>query len=128
MKFPAFTNRLRQKLLNRVPEISKKTGISDPLLRKYLKGTIPGVNNLKLLAEEIPCSTDWLLFGVNEFKIAEKGADYSCNPLFDDIKSAYETHKELKGDDKISSKSRLNAWLEFTKEVEQKKKSKNSIS
>lgn len=42
---------------------SKRAGIPDSTLRKYLAGTMPGVGNLLLLAKTLNVTLDWLVTG-----------------------------------------------------------------
>jgi len=51
---------------------AKKAGISDQAFRKYLRGSVPGGENILKIARAGNCSTDWLLTG------EEKGNYIKC--------------------------------------------------
>ena len=57
------TRRIRSQIKHRVPEIAKKTGVSDQLLRQWLKGTMPRPEKLKLLAKATGKTVNWYMSG-----------------------------------------------------------------
>lgn len=58
-----FTERIKLIAGENEAAFAKKAGLSDQLLRKYLKGSIPGSDQLLKIAKAAACSTDWLLTG-----------------------------------------------------------------
>ena len=58
-----FTHRIQQLAGENEAAFAKKAGISDQAFRKYLKGTIPGGENILKISRAGNCSTDWLLTG-----------------------------------------------------------------
>lgn len=61
-----FTHRIQQLAGENEAAFAKKAGISDQAFRKYLKGTIPGGENILKISRAGNCSTDWLLTGKKE--------------------------------------------------------------
>lgn len=47
-----------------VSSFSRRAGISDSLLRKYLNGSQPGAENLASIAEACGCTIDWIVTGL----------------------------------------------------------------
>lgn len=46
-----------------VASFSRRTGIGQALIRKYLSGSLPHANNLVILADAGSCTVDWLAAG-----------------------------------------------------------------
>jgi transcriptional regulator with XRE-family HTH domain len=47
-----------------VSSFARKTGLSDPLMRKYLNGALPNTGNLVQIADACGVSVDWLAAGL----------------------------------------------------------------
>ncbi len=62
-----FSSRLHQLMAgNSIGEFAKKLQISEPLLRKYLKGSDPGLSKARQIASNAGCSLEWLATGEGE--------------------------------------------------------------
>ena len=58
-----------------VASFSRRSGVGESLLRKYLNGALPNSNNLVLLADAGGCYVDWLACGRPPRMRAEPAAD-----------------------------------------------------
>ncbi|WP_304524939.1 helix-turn-helix domain-containing protein [Halomonas sp. I5-271120] len=59
-----FSKRLKQAIGNRsIHSIAKSCGMSDSLIRKYLTGSLPGLDKALILAVETGVSLEWLATG-----------------------------------------------------------------
>jgi phage repressor protein C with HTH and peptisase S24 domain len=60
----SFAERLRVALSGESPHaFSKRSGIGDSTMRKYLLGSMPGLDNLLIIAEAANVTLDWLAAG-----------------------------------------------------------------
>lgn len=59
-----FAKRLRQALEgDSVNAFAKKCGLSESLVRKYLSGSLPGLDKASLMAQQLNVTVDWLATG-----------------------------------------------------------------
>ena len=59
-----FSQRLKQAIGNRsIHSVAKSCGMSDSLIRKYLSGSLPGLDKALILAKETGVSLEWLATG-----------------------------------------------------------------
>lgn len=82
-------------------QFAKKAKISDQAFRKYLKGSVPGGENIKKIAEAGNVSTDWLLTG----KEKHAGSGFVCGwaePIQDACKLV---HKIMTSDNKFAKEA-----------------------
>jgi len=56
-------SRISQVISKRIPEISKKTGWKDPVIRRWANGSLPGIDKIEELCGAIGVSIQWLLTG-----------------------------------------------------------------
>jgi len=67
-----FSGRLRQLIGTRpLLQFAKKSGISDSLIRKYLRGSLPGMDNLIALADAGGVRVGWLATGEPPMRAGE---------------------------------------------------------
>ncbi len=70
-----FRNRLKEAMNGKgsVHAISVQAGISDSLVRGYLKDQLPGIDNVARLATVLGISLDWLVFGTVSLPVTPSG-------------------------------------------------------
>ncbi|MDX2272195.1 MAG: helix-turn-helix transcriptional regulator [Cyanobacteriota bacterium] len=72
-------------------EFAERCGVSASLLHKYLKGSVPGLDKLVLIAQASQCSLDWLATGEGLPPGSPQqgsGQDYVFIPLYEVSASA----------------------------------------
>lgn len=69
------TGRIRELCGDNPAAFARKAGIGDPLMRKYLKGSIPRADNVVRMAAAGRKSCDWLLTG-QECRSVVEARDY----------------------------------------------------
>ncbi|WP_240915557.1 helix-turn-helix transcriptional regulator [Metapseudomonas otitidis] len=109
-----FSERLREAIGSQsVLAFSKECGISDSLVRKYLGGSLPGTDNLVLMARAAKVSIAWLAAGEGEKHLGGQAANstddstYAYVPLYDARCSA--------GSGAWNERSRVLVSLSFTR-------------
>lgn len=68
-----------------VQKFAEKCGISAPLLRKYVNGSMPGFDKAVLMAEKAGVSIEWLATGRGDMRPDQPGGggDFVLVPLYD---------------------------------------------
>jgi hypothetical protein len=59
-------DRLIQAISSIIPEISKKTGWKDQVIRRWINGSLPGIDKVEELCQAANISTNWLITGIGE--------------------------------------------------------------
>jgi len=68
---------------------SKRSGVSDTSLRSYLKGSIPGIDKVVMIAKTAGVNVEWLVTGEGEqLAEADRGDDFAYVPVLDVAASA----------------------------------------
>ncbi len=82
-----FSERLEEAIGNEsVRSFSKRCGISESVIRKYLAGSHPNVDKLPRIAEAANKSMEWLITGENSLSgVSESTPQYQANKLTEDF-------------------------------------------
>ncbi len=83
MTTSTFAERLKQVLgREAIYAFSRRSGVSDTALRSYLKGSVPGLDKVLLIAKAADVSVHWLATGEGEMTDSQDQTDHNADDDF----------------------------------------------